>query len=218
VTGCRLPKLCLLPCSRILVRASFEKVSSRLADRVEPSRRLNVRSLEMVWTSRQSGYRRGTSMDPARFRRRLAERYGVASSNVHAYIVGEHGDSQIPVLSSARTAGVPLEAFCQQLGLPSEGNTLRKIASETRTAGIEIIGAKGATCYGIGAALVRIVRAILRDEDAVLTVSSLVPESMQLGECLCRFPPLSVGTGWFAFYRSHLIPASENPWNRQPRS
>ena len=66
--------------------------------------------------------------------------------NVHAYIVGEHGDSQIPVLSSARTAGVPLEAFCQQRGLPYEENTLGKIASETRTAGIEIIGAKGATC------------------------------------------------------------------------
>ena len=87
-------------------------------------------------------------MHPVVARRRLADRYGVASSNVHAYIVGEHGDSQIPVPTSARTAGVPLEAFCQQLGLPYEENTLGKIASETRTAGIEVIGAKGATCYG----------------------------------------------------------------------
>src|SRR6202795_2072873 len=132
----------------------------------------------------------GTSLDTARFRRRLAERYGIASDNVHAYIVGEHGDSQIPVLSSARIAGVPLEAFCQQLGLPYEENTLGKIASETRTAGIEIIGAKGATYFGIGAALVRLVRAILRDEDAVLTVSSLVPESMQLGEVSLSLPAI----------------------------
>jgi len=68
------------------------------------------------------------------------------------------------------------------LGLPYEENALGKIATEARIAGIEIIGAKGATCYWTGAALVRIERAILRDEDAALTVSSLVPESMQSGE------------------------------------
>ena len=59
----------------------------------------------------------GTSLDTARFRRRLAERFGVASDNVHAYIVGEHGDSQIALLSSARVAGMPLEGLCRQLGL-----------------------------------------------------------------------------------------------------
>ena len=57
----------------------------------------------------------GTSLDTARLRRRLAERYGVASDNVHAYVIGEHGDSQFPVLSSARLAGTPIEGFCQQL-------------------------------------------------------------------------------------------------------
>src|ERR1700676_2590038 len=62
----------------------------------------------------------GTSLDTSRFRRRLAERYGVASDNVHAYIIGEHGDSQVPVISSARIAGVPLENFCRELGLRDE--------------------------------------------------------------------------------------------------
>jgi len=56
----------------------------------------------------------GTSLDTASFRRRLAERYGVASDNVHAHIIGEHGVSQFPVLSSARIAGTPIEGFCQQ--------------------------------------------------------------------------------------------------------
>lgn len=74
----------------------------------------------------------GTSLDTARFRRRLAERYGVASDNVHAYIIGEHGDSQFPVLSSARIAGTPIEAFCQQLGSPYDENELERIAHETR--------------------------------------------------------------------------------------
>lgn len=132
----------------------------------------------------------GTSLDTARFRRRLAQRYGVASDNVHAYIIGEHGDSQIPALSSARVAGVPLEGFCHQLGLPYEENALARIASETRTAGLEIIDAKGATYYGIAAALVRIVQAILRDEHAVLTVSSLVPDFMQLGEVSLSLPTI----------------------------
>jgi L-lactate dehydrogenase len=132
----------------------------------------------------------GTSLDTARFRRRLAERYGVASDNVHAYIVGEHGDSQFPVLSSARIAGAPIEAFCQQVGLPYDEGELGTIAHETRTAGAKIISAKGATYYGIATALVRIVRAILRDEHAVFTVSSLAPESLQLGSVSLSLPTI----------------------------
>ena len=85
----------------------------------------------------------GTSLDTSRFRRRLAERYGVASANVHAYVVGEHGDSQIPVLSSARVAGFPLIEFCKQMGFPCDPGGLARIASETRTAGLNIIDAKG---------------------------------------------------------------------------
>jgi L-lactate dehydrogenase len=132
----------------------------------------------------------GTSLDTARFRRRLAERYGVASDNVHAYIIGEHGDSQFPVLSSAHIAGTPIERFCQQLGLQYDENELERIAHETRTAGARIISAKGATYYGIGTALVRIVRAILRDEHTVFTVSSLVPESLHLGSVSLSLPTI----------------------------
>lgn len=132
----------------------------------------------------------GTSLDTARFRRRLAEKYGVASDNVHAYVIGEHGDSQFPVLSSARIAGAPIDAFCQQVGLPYDEGELGAIAHETRAAGAKIISAKGATYYGIGTALVRIVRAILRDEHAVFTVSSLVPESLQLGSVSLSLPTI----------------------------
>jgi L-lactate dehydrogenase len=132
----------------------------------------------------------GTSLDTARFRRRLAERYGVAPENVHAYIIGEHGDSQVPVVSSARIAGVPLGDFCRQFDLPYEGDALTTIENETRKAGFEIIHAKGATYYGIGAALVRIVGAILRDEHAVLTVSNLAPSSMDFGEVFLSLPAI----------------------------
>lgn len=132
----------------------------------------------------------GTSLDTSRFRRRLAERYGVASTNVHAHVIGEHGDSQIPVLSSARVAGFPDGEFCEQLRLPSDESALARIASETRNAGVDIINAKGATYFGIGSALVRIIRAILRDEDVILTVSSRVPESMELDDVSLSLPSI----------------------------
>src|SRR5215470_1694167 len=130
----------------------------------------------------------GTALDTSRLRRRLAARYGIASDHVHAYVIGEHGDSQVPVLSSARVSGVPLDEYWQQLRLPREENVLTSISDETRAAGLEIINAKGATYFGIGAALARIVRAILRDENAVLTVSSLMPQSMELGELFLSLP------------------------------
>ena len=137
----------------------------------------------------------GTSLDTSRFRWRLAESYGISTANVHAYVVGEHGDSQIPVLSSARVAGFPLDEFCTQLGLDYDESAFARIAEETRRAGVDIIGAKGATYFGIGAALVRIVRAILRNEDAILTVSSCAPASLGLGEVSLSLPCIVNRTG-----------------------
>ena len=132
----------------------------------------------------------GTTLDSSRFRRRLAERYGVAPESVHAYVIGEHGDSQVPVLSSARIVGLPLEGLCQELDLPFDEDALKNIANDTRMAGLEIVRAKGATYYGIGAALVRIVAAILRDEHAMLTVSTLASASMDLGEVSLSLPAI----------------------------
>ena len=137
----------------------------------------------------------GTSLDTSRFRRRLAEHYGVASDNVHAYVIGEHGESQVAVTSSARIAGMPLESFCRELDLSYDEDGLRKIANDTRAAGLEIIRAKGATYYGIGTALARIVSSILRDEHAVLTVSSLAPDSMGLGEVSLSLPTIITRDG-----------------------
>jgi L-lactate dehydrogenase len=137
----------------------------------------------------------GTSLDTSRFRRRLAEHYGVASDNVHAYVIGEHGESQVAVISSARVAGMPLESFCRELTLAYDENRLRQIANDTRATGLEIIRAKGATYYGIGSALARIVGAILRDEHAVLTVSSLAPGPIGLGEVSLSLPTIIAREG-----------------------
>jgi L-lactate dehydrogenase len=132
----------------------------------------------------------GTTLDTSRLRRRLGEHCGMSPNNVHAYVIGEHGDSQVPVLSSARIAGVPLEEFYRALKLPYDKTVLLEISESARAAAAQIISAKGATYYGIAAALVRIVGAILRDEGAVLTVSSLVPDSMELGSVALSLPTI----------------------------
>jgi L-lactate dehydrogenase len=137
----------------------------------------------------------GTSLDTSRLRRRLAEHYGVASDNVHAYVIGEHGESQVAVISSARIAGMPLGSFCREQDLPYDRGELRKIVNDTRTSGLAIIRAKGATYYGIGTVLARIAVAILRDEHAVMTVSSLVPQSMKLGEVSLSLPTIITRNG-----------------------
>ena len=137
----------------------------------------------------------GTSLDTSRLRRRLAEHYGVASGNVHAYVIGEHGESQVALMSSARIAGMPLESFRGGMEPPYDEGALGKIADETRAAGLEIIRAKGATYYGIGTALARIACAVLRDEHAVLTVSSLAPESMGFGEVSLSLPAVITREG-----------------------
>jgi L-lactate dehydrogenase len=152
----------------------------------------------------------GTSLDTSRFRRRLAELYSVAPENVHAYIIGEHGDSQVPVLSSARIASTPLEDFCRELGLACDEATLKNIANDTRSAGLEILQAKGATYFGIAAALVRIVRAILRNENAVMTVSCPVPESLGLGEVSLSLPAVINREGV-----ARVLPISLNPSERK---
>jgi L-lactate dehydrogenase len=155
----------------------------------------------------------GTSLDTSRFRRRLAELYSVAPENVHAYIIGEHGDSQVAVLSSAQIAGISLEDFCREQGLACDEVTLKNIANDTRAAGFEILHAKGATYYGIGAALVRIVRAIVRNENAVMTVSCLIPKSLALGEVSLSLPAVINRDGV-----ARVLPISLNPSERPLRS
>ena len=148
----------------------------------------------------------GTALDTSRFRMRLAEHCGISPNNVHAYIIGEHGDSQVAVLSSARIARLTLEEFCHELQLPCDQQTLKGIADHARTAASEIIKSKGATYYGIAAALVRIVSAILRNEHAVLTVSSVVPESMGLGNLALSLPTIVGREGI-----KRVLPISLNP-------
>lgn len=112
----------------------------------------------------------GTALDTARLRFMLGELYEVAPTSVHAAIIGEHGDTEVPALSSANVAGAPLSRDLD--AVPGRRDEIERIFDETRTAAYQIIDAKGSTSYGIGMALARITRALLRDEYAAIPIST----------------------------------------------
>lgn len=116
----------------------------------------------------------GTILDTARFRALLGAHLGVDPRSVHAFVVGEHGDSEVAVWSSASIAGLPLPAFASSVGRTLDDRVRDEIFRHTRDAAYEIIDRKGATYYGVAAGLLRIVEAIVRDQRTVLSVSSLV--------------------------------------------
>ena len=151
----------------------------------------------------------GTTLDTSRLRRRLGELYEVAPTNVHAYVVGEHGESQVALLESARIAGVPLADFCRLEKRPDPERALQKVADDARAGGVQILRAKGATYYGIAAALVKIVRSILRNEHAVLTVSSLIPASLGMGEVCLSLPSVIDRSGVGRVIVPRLSPKEE---------
>jgi L-lactate dehydrogenase len=115
----------------------------------------------------------GTILDTARFRSCLAGHLGVAAGSVHAYVLGEHGDSEVLCWSAADVGGIPVADFAQQMGRPLTEEVRAAIDADVRRAAYRIIAGKGATWYGIAGGLARLVRAIDGDERAVLTVSAL---------------------------------------------
>lgn len=114
----------------------------------------------------------GTILDSARFRLLLSEAFDVAPRSVDAQIIGEHGDTELPVWSHANIAGQPLKTLLEQR--PEGKAQIEQIFVQTRDAAYDIIQAKGATYYGVAMGLARITEAIFRNEDAVLTVSALL--------------------------------------------
>jgi L-lactate dehydrogenase len=115
----------------------------------------------------------GTILDTARLRSLLGDHLGIAPNSVHAYVLGEHGDSEVAVWSSAMAGSVPIVSFAEQIGRPLDQAARTSIAAQVKGAAYTIIEGKGATWYGIGAGLARIVRSIIDDERTVLSVSQV---------------------------------------------
>ena len=135
----------------------------------------------------------GTTLDTGRFRSLLGDHFRVDPRSVHAFVIGEHGDSEVPVWSSANVAGVGLADLARARGIAFEPADRERIFSQTRDAAYAIIERKGATYYAVAAALLRIIEAVVRDQRTVLSVSSLVGSTRYgVGE-ICLSLPSIVG-------------------------
>ena len=116
----------------------------------------------------------GTVLDTSRFRWLLGNHFSLDARNIHAFIIGEHGDSEVAVWSSANIAGMPIDAYCRLMGCEIPASQREEFSKQVRNAAYEIIQRKGATFYAVAAGLARIVESILRNQNYVLSVSNMV--------------------------------------------
>lgn len=128
---------------------------------------LTYLTLKYSKLSKNKVFGTGTILDTARFRYLLSEYFEVSPDSVHAYIIGEHGDSSFPVWSTANIAGVNLKNFRKY-----NKKAMNSLAYKTKNAAYEVIAKKGATYYAIGLGIVRIVRAIFSDKNSVVALSA----------------------------------------------
>ena len=137
----------------------------------------------------------GTTLDTARFRVLLGRRLGVDAEHVHAYVVGEHGDSEVLTWSLATVGGIPLADMAQRHGLPFDAAMRAEIDAGVRRAAYQIISGKGATYYGVGSALARIVEAVLADRRSVLTVCTPQAAVAGVADVTVSLPQVVGGAG-----------------------
>ncbi len=130
----------------------------------------------------------GTILDTARFRHLLGQHYGVDPTSVHGYIIGEHGDSELPVWSLTNIAGVDLRTYVASRGETYDDSAMQRIFEQTRDAAYAIVQGKGATYYAVAAGLVQIVESIVRNQHTVLSVSNLVDDAYGLADVYLSLP------------------------------
>lgn len=142
----------------------------------------------------------GTTLDTARFRALLGQHLGIDSQHVHGHVIGEHGDSEVLTWSSVTVGGMPLSEFCERRDVTCADSVRRDIDERVRHAAYSIIAGKGATYYGIGSALARIVQVILSDQRAILTVCTPLPQIGGIENVTVSLPHLIGGTGILATF------------------
>lgn len=146
----------------------------------------------------------GTILDTARFRYLLSQHFRVDARSVHAFIIGEHGDSEVPVWSLANIAGMKLDDFCRAQGMELGAATRQKIYEHTRDAAYSIIERKGATYYAVAAGLIAITAAILRDQNTVFSVSTLIQDYYGISDVCLSLPTVLNRTGVDRLLRPEL--------------
>lgn len=137
----------------------------------------------------------GTVLDTARLKYALSEHLEVDSRNVHSFIIGEHGDSEIAAWSSANVSGVPLNTFCEMRGHFNHEKSMEAIAEKVKNSAYEIISKKHATYYGVAMAVKRICECIVRDEKSILPVSSMMHGNYGIDDISLSMPGIVGANG-----------------------
>jgi L-lactate dehydrogenase len=140
----------------------------------------------------------GTTLDTARFRALLGRHFDVDPHHVHAYVIGEHGDSEVLVWSQATIAGLSTDEFAQVQGTPLDEAERQRIDENVRRAAYHIIAGKGATYFGIGSAVARLVDVIVHDQRAILTICSRITGVPDCEGVTLALPHLVGGDGKLA--------------------
>ncbi len=130
----------------------------------------------------------GTVLDTSRLKVQIGQHLDVDSRSVHAYIIGEHGDSEIAAFSCANVSGIPLESFCELRGHNNHEDEMEKIAEDVKNMAYEIIEKKDATYYGIAMAVRRICEAVVRNEKSILPVSRLMEGEYGISDIYLSLP------------------------------
>ncbi len=146
----------------------------------------------------------GTVLDTARLKSELGAHLNVDARSVHAFIVGEHGDSEIAAWSCANVSGIPLSDFCEMRGFYNHEASMEQIAQDVRSSAYRIIEKKHATYYGIAMSVTRICRAVVMDEKSILPVSVRVKNRYGIEESVLSLPAIVGANGVEALPPFHL--------------
>lgn len=157
----------------------------------------------------------GTVLDSARFRHLLGDHCGVDVHNVHAYMLGEHGDSEFAAWSMTHVAGISIDEYCPACGKCSDWESKRQIIEQqVRDSAYHIINYKGSTHYAVGLALVKISEAILRGQSSVLSVSVLLEGEFGLNDVCLSVPVILSDKGVNKIIKSPLTATEINALTR----
>lgn len=137
----------------------------------------------------------GTVLDTARLKYLIAQHVNIDVRDVNAYIIGEHGDTEVAVWSMANIAGIPIKDYCVKCSGCSDSVSMQEIYQTVKNSAYEIIKKKGATYYAIALAVKKIAESIIRDENSILTISSLLESQHGISDVFLSLPTIVNKTG-----------------------
>ncbi|MEN6595385.1 MAG: L-lactate dehydrogenase [Clostridiaceae bacterium] len=151
----------------------------------------------------------GTALDSARFRFYLAQKLNVDIQNIHGYIIGEHGDTQVPVWSATQIAGQSVDVYCRSMSIPFGDAEKEEIVTLTKNGGAEVIRLKGATYFAIAGIVENVIEAVIKDKNSIKTVASVINGVYGISDVALSLPSVINLRGIDGIIKYNLTPSEE---------